>query len=581
MAERDNRVINEIKQRINIVDLISNYVSLKKRGSSYIGLCPFHNEKTGSFNVNPTKGFYHCFGCGESGDIFTFIQKYENVEFFDALKFLAEKAGIELETDERKLEKKSEKDEIYLANGYAVQFYKEKLKESPEGLSYLSRRGVTQEIIDKFSLGFSPDGWNGLTNYLNSKKVKNEIGVKAGLLKQNDKNNVYDMFRNRVMFPIWTSFGKPIGFGGRSMGDEEPKYLNTSETPVFNKGREFYALNFAKESISKLNQVIIVEGYMDVIACHSNGINNAIAVLGTALTKEHIDKISKYTQNIVLCFDADKAGIKAALRSGEMFFAEGIRPRVATTPKGEDPDSFLQSHSQADFLNIIDKAIDLLDFEINVCLEKYDLSKQDDKINALTECCKIVAKEPNAIRRESFLNKLLPLHPNPQSSNAQNDIRDEINKYVVGAPKYVKPAGISKAKEDKYIKTQKMILAGMVGGVFDLNDLLDMDTEDFAEGFNRYLFTYLKESALKGVAPDYEEIENAMREKEYLNNFIELVSIDESLYADSFNELVEVLRFKKNKGNLKRRQELEEKLAQTNNLSKEELEELMLIIRGR
>ncbi len=577
----DKNITSEIKQRINIVDLISSYVTLKKRGKSYIGLCPFHNEKTPSFNVDPSKGFYKCFGCGESGDIFTFIQKYENVEFYDALKILAEKAGIQIETSQRDIEKKSEKDEIYDANRYAIKYFKEKLKESSEGLSYLYRRGVTKEIIEKFSLGFAPEGWNGLTNYLNSQKIKNEIGVKAGLLKQNEKNNVYDMFRNRIMFPIWTSMGKPIGFGGRNMTGEEPKYLNTSETPVFNKGHEFYALNFAKDSINKLKQVIIVEGYMDVIACHSNGIDNAIAVLGTSLTKDHIDKITRYTDNIVLCFDADNAGIKAAVRNGDLFLQEGVRPRVATTPKGEDPDSFLQSHTTAEFLNIIDNALDLLDFEIKICLEKHDLSKEEDKFNALTEACKIVAKESNAIRRETYINKLLTLHPNPQSSNAQNDIRVEINKYVLGTPKTIGTGTISKKQDDKYTLAQKMILAGMCNGVFDLNDLLDMDASDFTEGFNQILFTYLKNSALNGVAPTFSDIENAMSEKGYLNDLVDLVLVDENLYVNSFEELVQVLRFKKNKGNLKRRQELENKLAEEKYLSKEEYDELMKIIRGK
>ena len=577
----DNKITSEIKQRINIVDLISSYVSLKKRGKNYIGLCPFHNEKTPSFNVDPSKGFYKCFGCGESGDIFTFIQKYENVEFYDALKLLAERAGVQLETDENKIAKKSEKDEIYLANGYAIKYFKERLKESHEGLSYLSRRGVTGEIIDKFSLGFAPDAWKGLTNYLNSQNIRNEIGVKAGLLKQSDNNNVYDMFRNRIMFPIWTSMGKPIGFGGRNMGGEEPKYLNTAETSVFNKGREFYALNFAKDSISKNKQVIIVEGYMDVIACHSNGIDNAIAVLGTSLTKDHIDKITRYTDNIVLCFDADNAGIKAALRNGDLFLEAGFRPRVAMTPKGEDPDSFLRSHSPAEFNNIIDNALDLLDFEINICIEKYDISKDEGKVSALIEACKIVAKESNSFRRETYINKLLSLHPNPESANAQNDIRVEINKYVSGIQKTSQAGTFSKKTEDKYSLAQKMILAGMCNGVFDLNDLIDMETSDFAEGFNQELFTYLKNMALNGIAPSFNDIENAMSEKGYINNLIDLVLINDDLYANSFNELVEVLRFKKNKGNLKRRQELESKLSKEKKLSKEEYEELMLIIRGR
>lgn len=574
-------VISEIKKRINIVDLISNYVTLKKRGKSYIGLCPFHNEKTGSFNVNADKGFYKCFGCGESGDIFTFVQKYENVDFYDALKILAEKAGVEITVSQQEKNKKSEKDEIYTANGYAVNFYKNFLKSSPEALSYLSRRGVSPEIAEKFSLGFSPNEWNKLTGLLRSKQIKDEIGIKAGLLRSSDKNTVYDVFRNRVMYPIFTSMGKPIGFGGRNMGGEEPKYLNTPETPVFNKGKEFYGLNFAKESISKKDQAIIVEGYMDVIACHSHGVENAIAVLGTALTKDHIEKITRYTKNIVLCFDADNAGIKAALRSGDLFLYEGITPKVATTPKGEDPDSFLLNNDTSKFYEIIDNAVGLLDFEINVAISSFDLSDNSQKALALSEACKIVAKEPNTFRREVLVSNLVYLHPNSFSSSAELEIRNEVNKYIKSRGQAQTNSAINnKAKYDKYTMVQRIILSGVCGGIYDLDVFDTLEERDFDIGLNRELFVLIKNKYEQNQAPTYSYLENSMRDKNLVSEFIDLINMDEKLFNHPIKDLVDLLLVKRNISNISRKKELEKKLSD-GTLTKEEQAELLTIIRGR
>lgn len=574
-------VISEIKKRINIVDLISNYVTLKKRGKSYIGLCPFHNEKTGSFNVNADKGFYKCFGCGESGDIFTFVQKYENVDFYDALKILAEKAGVEITVSQQEKNKKSEKDEIYIANGYAVSFYKNYLKSSPEALSYLSRRGVSPEIAEKFSLGFSPNEWNKLTGLLRSKQLKDEVGIKAGLLRSSDKNTVYDVFRNRVMYPIFTSMGKPIGFGGRNMGGEDPKYLNTPETPVFNKGKEFYGLNFAKESISKKDQAIIVEGYMDVIACHSHGVENAIAVLGTALTKDHIEKITRYTKNIVLCFDADNAGIKAALRSGDLFLQEGITPKVATTPKGEDPDSFLLNNDTSKFYEIIDNATGLLDFEINVAISSFDLSDNSQKALALSEACKIAAKEPNTFRREVLVSNLVYLHPNSFSSSAELEIRNEVNKYIKSRGRSQTNSAISsKSKFDRYTMVQRIILAGVCCGIYDLDVFDILEEKDFDFGLNRELFVLIKNKYEQNQAPTYSYLENSMRDMNLVSEFIDLINMDEKLFNHPIKDLVDLLLVKRNISNVSRKKELEKKLSD-GTLTKDEQSELLTIIRGR
>lgn len=572
-------IINEIKKRINIVDFISGFVTLRKRGKNYIGLCPFHNEKTGSFNVNGEKGFYKCFGCGEHGDIFSFVEKYENVEFYDALKLLAEKAGVELPASQHEKEKKSEKDGIYLANGYAVMFYKNRLKTCEEALSYLSRRGISPETAEKFCLGYASDSWNELRDCLREKKLYDDFGIKAGLLKKSDKNTVYDVFRNRIMYPIYNSMGKPIGFGGRNMGGEEPKYLNTPETPVFNKGKEFYGLNLAKETISKNNMAIIVEGYMDVIACHSNGIENAIAVLGTALTKEHIEKITRYTKNIVLCFDADNAGIKAALRSGELFLESGISPKVAVTPKGEDPDSFLLKNNASEFLKIIESAVGLLEFEIKVAIGKYNLNDSDQKAEALTEACRIVAKEPNSIKREVLINSLIYLHPNSYSSNAENDIRGLVNSFLT---RKNTAAGetFRRVSEDKYSNAQKIILSGVCNGYYTLDVFDSLYETDFDSGLKRGLFVLIRDKINKNEVPKYSELENYARENDFLSDFYDLIGMDETQFNHSADDLADLLAVKRNLSNFSRKAELEQKFSDRT-LTKEEEEELIRLVRGK
>ncbi|MBQ0104587.1 MAG: DNA primase [Armatimonadetes bacterium] len=578
----DTDVISEIKKRINIVDFISGYVTLRKRGKSYIGLCPFHKEKTGSFNVNADKGFYKCFGCGESGDIFTFLQKYENIEFYEALKILAEKAGVDLPVSSGEKIRKSEKDEIFIANANAVSFFRNSLKSSAAALSYLSRRGISPEIAERFSLGYSPEGWNGLLNYFTEKKIRWEVGEKAGLLKKSEKkqNSYYDVFRDRVMFPIFNSMGKPIGFGGRNMGKEEPKYLNTPETLVFNKGKEFYGLNLAKEAITHSDQAIIVEGYMDVIACHGSGIENAIAVLGTALTDEHIEKITRYTKNIVLCFDADNAGIKAALRSGDLFVKKGISPKIATTPKGEDPDSYLQNHSKADFLKLTDNAVGLFEFEIKICLDRYNLEDKEQQAEALTQACKIIGKEPNAIKREVLIGSLVAHYPNLSANNIEETLRNEVNRNLVSYHSSEKNDRKSVRKFDRYEMAERIIISGMCNGVYDLVIFDSLDENDFSQGINRLLFCEIRNKVFEGKAPVYSELEMTARENNLGEAFYSLIGMDENLFRHPLEKLVDLLLVRKNKKNIQRRKELQNRL-DSGVLTNEEQAELMKLIIGK
>jgi len=577
----DNNVISDIKKRLNIVDIISNYVTLKKRGSRFIGLCPFHQEKTGSFTVDPDKGFYKCFGCGESGDIFTFIQKYENLEFSDTLKLLAEKAGVELEYNQKQGAQKTEKELILSANAYAVNYFKEKLNSSNEALSYLYRRGITKEAIDMFSLGFVPDEWNGLSNYLSSKKIDNSTGIKAGLLVNSDKNTVYDRFRNRIIFPIFNALGKPIAFGGRITEAGEPKYLNSPETLVFNKSKEFYGLNLASKAISKLNQVIIVEGYMDVIACHMAGVTNVIAVLGTALTKDHVDKITRYTKNVVLCFDADSAGIKAALKSGELFLQSDINVKIASTPNGEDPDSFLKNNSSSLFLDIINNSINLLEFEVNNCLKGFNLNSEEERSMAIIEASKIIAKEPSVINRERLIGVLTPLHPNAHTSRAEEHIRSEINRHLKYSNNISNTNNSSpKQRPSKYTLTQKIILAGLCNGKYPLDIFDKIDSSYFSSGFFNSLARILENIYINNTVLTFTDLEELIKNQGFEKDFYDLISIDDNAFNNKIDDLINILITTKNKGNVLRKNELTKKL-EAGQLSTDEYNELLILIRGK
>ncbi|MBV8489350.1 MAG: DNA primase, partial [Candidatus Eremiobacteraeota bacterium] len=372
----DQGVIREIHARVDIASLIGQYVVLKKRGPDLVGLCPFHGEKTPSFHVHPDKGFFKCFGCGEAGDVIAFIQKLENLPFADAVRVLASKAGIELEAENpRAARARSEREAIYEANRVAANYFARVLK-SDAGVAaraYCERRGLSNATIERFTLGFAPDSWDGLTGELERSGVDLAIAAKAGLVKAGQRG-YYDFYRQRLMIPTYATTGEAIAFGGRALGDAEPKYLNTSTTPVYTKGHFLYALNVARRAAQSDRTLIVVEGYLDCIALHQAGFENAVAALGTSFTHEQAVELRKYADYVFLCFDGDTAGNAAATKAvdtaSKAIEHAGSTVRIVLLPPGEDPDSYVRAHGAQGFKTLLTAAKPAIEYKIDAEIER-------------------------------------------------------------------------------------------------------------------------------------------------------------------------------------------------------------------
>jgi len=380
----------EVKKAADIVEVIGQYVELKKRGQNYIGLCPFHSERSPSFTVNQSKQIYHCFGCGRGGDVFTFWMEYHNLDFLQSLKDLAERYNIplpqkrDLYADRKKAELK---EQLFKINDLAGRYFHDILVKSANGKSgrdYFSRRNISKETISQFRLGYAVKRWDGLLNYLKSTNSSLDRASKAGLLVPKNNEEYYDRFRGRIMFPIFDLNHHSIGFGGRILDDSLPKYINTPETPIYHKGYSLYGLDSAFEDIRKSDLAIIVEGYMDMLVLRQHGISNVVASLGTALTSDQIRRLKGYTKNVVVLFDPDDAGRGAALKSFPLFLNEGISAKVVVLPEGEDPDSFVNKHGADAFKKLLKRAAPIFDFYLDQTLANMG-DGVDGQIKALSE----------------------------------------------------------------------------------------------------------------------------------------------------------------------------------------------------
>jgi DNA primase len=382
--------LDEIKSRLDVIDVISEYVPLKKSGQNWKGLCPFHAEKTPSFTVSPSKQIYYCFGCSSGGDIFTFLMKHESLSFQESLTILAKKAGVSLKKTKQTGDT-GEKEALVNVNREAALFYEQCLSRNSSALEYLGKRGVTSDVQKIFSLGFSPKQWDALISHLQRKHYKPEKIKKAGLAVHGTRG-YYDTFRNRIIFPIFNLRGEVIAFGGRVMDDSLPKYLNSPETPVFNKSGILYGLNLAKDEIRKRGFAIFVEGYLDVIAAHKSGFTNTVAPLGTAITREHGQLIKRFTEEIVIVFDGDESGFKAARNGMAVLLESGLNVRVLAMPRGEDPDSFLKKEGEKAFSRLLDNALSLVDFFVKY--RKSGVSQKGDDHFIIREVLQTVSKIP-------------------------------------------------------------------------------------------------------------------------------------------------------------------------------------------
>ncbi|RJR20029.1 MAG: DNA primase [Nitrospiraceae bacterium] len=388
--------LEEIKDRIDIVDLISDYVQLKKAGQNWKGLCPFHAEKTPSFTVSPAKQIFHCFGCGSGGDIFTFLARSENLSFPEVLKILAKRAGVTLKTSPREAAETGEKEPLFNINKDAAWFFEQNLPKHAQAAGYLKGRGISGDIQKRFVLGYAQNSWNSLLNFLGRKGYKPEMVRKAGLATQGPKG-IYDVFRNRIMFPIYDLKGDVIAFGGRAIDNSEPKYLNSPETPVFNKRKILYGINHAKDSIKDTGQALLMEGYLDVITAHTFGFTNAVAPLGTACTQEHGKLIKRFAEEAIIVFDSDEAGNKAAKNSAGILLESGLNVKILSIPGKEDPDSFLRKKGKEAFQALLENPLSVIDF--------FMLQKGDKRIMA-REAIEAISKAPDKILQGTYIKML-------------------------------------------------------------------------------------------------------------------------------------------------------------------------------
>ena len=404
--------ITEIRQRASIVEVISDYVTLKKAGRNHMGLCPFHGEKTPSFTVSEEKGIYHCFGCHTGGSVFNFLMQYDHLTFPEAVERVAKRYGIVVERSERSRGSGAgDREYLYRINEQAAANYQKILFHHPEGrkaLEYLTSRGVDEAAAHKFVLGYAPQGGSGLVQLLRQENVAMDDALRLGLLGQRTPRQYHEKFFARLIFPIANPAGKIVAFGGRVLDNALPKYLNSSETPLFHKGATLYGLYQAKEGIRKSDRVVVVEGYLDVIALAQHEISYSVATLGTALTVDHIRLLSRYTKNVIALFDGDDAGQKAAARSFEVFVEAGLLGRAAFLPKQDDPDTFVRRHGKARLEAILDKAVPLADFFF-LWLERRYGKSLEGKSQIAAEVSRVLGKLNNPLEVDLLVRRAVDL----------------------------------------------------------------------------------------------------------------------------------------------------------------------------
>ncbi len=407
-------LINEVRQQADIVEIISEYVPLERTGKNYKGLCPFHKEKTPSFVVNPDMQLFKCYGCGVGGNVFTFLMQYEKYTFPEAVQTVAQRVGVSLETSslDQTSPQRQRIDTLYRLHTEAAEYFARQLSENDESQyvrDYLSRRGIDQAAARMFLLGYALSAWDDLCKTF-AKKYPRDLLLESGVVIQK-KSGVgeYDRFRERLMIPISDERGRVMAFGGRILGDGEPKYLNSPENPIFHKARTLFGLHQAKEAIRRTGTAIIVEGYFDMIVPYSCGVRNVAATMGTALTEQHLRLLQRYAKKVVLVFDADAAGVKATLRTLDLFLQSGFEARAGVLPQGEDPDSFVRKNGAEAFQHVIDKAPLLLDFIRDRILEQYDLSSIEQQIACASQLLPTIVKIRDIVERDLQLNKTADL----------------------------------------------------------------------------------------------------------------------------------------------------------------------------
>ncbi|WP_035143048.1 DNA primase [Schnuerera ultunensis] len=553
----NDELIEKIHDSSDLVDIVSRYVRLKKTGGNYVGLCPFHSEKTPSFTVSESKQLFHCFGCGEGGDLINFVMKIENLSFIDAVKFLADLQGIPLEENKIDYKLKLEKDILYAINKDAARFYYYNLNNNKRPLRYLQNRNIDKNIINKFGLGYAPDRWESVNNYLIEKGYKEVDIEKAGLIgRRKDNTGYYDRFRNRIIFPIIDFKGRVIGFGGRVLDNSMPKYLNSRDTLIFSKGNNLYGLNLIKKH-SDDEKLILVEGYMDVISLYKNGINYAVASLGTAFTHNQAKLLKRYKREIYICYDSDRAGISATIKALNILGKEGIEPKIIVLPIGQDPDDFINENGLEEFNNLIDRALNHIDYKIFINKQKYNLNNTEDKIKFTKEISKILRDLKSPIEKEVYIDKV-----SRETGVSKEAIQKEVSgrdykgntsfykdKYINGRNRYNKNKimPIKTVLEPAHLTAEKTLIRLMIKNKEYYNVIRSyLGREDFLNYEHNILANiifkeYETNSDLTELAPKLIIDKLGKEENLDYNLIYEIMDIDVDFLPDNKHKLIEDL----------------------------------------
>ncbi len=582
-------IISQILDRANIVEIISGYIPLKQVGRNFKAPCPFHHEKTPSFVVNADKQIFHCFGCGVGGNVVSFVMKQERMEFPEALKFLAEKTGVEIPLEDVKNNQANElRQQILRVNGLSAKYYHQNLLSDKSDLAktareYLKSRGLSLESVVKFQLGLALEDWDGLLKFLRLENFGSSFLEKAGLLTaKNQGGGHYDRFRERIMFPIFNARDQIVAFGARSLDKNNPaKYINSPETPLYTKGNYLYGLNWAKDAIAREDAVIVVEGYMDFITPFTAGVENIVASLGTALTVEQIRLIRRYTKNIVMLFDADPAGQSAMIRSLDLLVEEGMSVKVAALSDGEDPDSFVRKFGKEAFVQSVNDALSLFDFKIKFLMKQNPSGTIESNAKIAGQMLALIAKFDNAIVQTEYLKRLAQI-----LMIAPEALLLEIKKVKPGFVRVAPADAVHKTVDQPIRAVERNLLRLML----EEKDFVALSRRDvmLADLQNRHIrdiVSKIFELFDNGRAPTAPALMNCFEEQEILDMISGIVASEEVIAGDKHKIYRDcTLRLKQKNLKFRRREILEQMEIARNNADHKALEELShafnLLIKG-
>lgn len=549
--------LQELRDRNDITNVVSSYVNLKKAGRLYSGRCPFHNEKTPSFYVYPDTQSFYCFGCGAGGEVITFTKKIENLDYIDAVKLLAQRAGMEMPQDSYDDSMAKLKRRIYEVNRETARFFHNCLM-SPvgnNGLNYLKGRGLSDRTIKRFGLGYAPQGFE-LINHLRDKGFTDYEMIQANVAVKSKNGYTVSRFYDRVIYPIIDLRGNVIAFGGRIMSDQKPKYLNTSDTPVFSKSTQLFALNMAKNINTR--QLILAEGYMDVIALHQAGFQNAVATLGTALTPQQADLIRRYADEVVICYDSDEAGRKASDRAIVFLRNAGLKVRLVTLPNAKDPDEFMKAHGDkgpAMFTVLLERSAGDIDYKLDLLKEKHNIAQAQGRIDYLNEAIKIIAQSANAIERDIYITKLsesLDVQKKAIEQQMQKTVR--IKKYQQTKNDFRNMAENFSARHDKInpekskhlkaTRAEEYIIAFMINNP-DMGQYINskITPDDFVTSFNRGVYKIVSECLISGKDISLTSLSQSFDDEEigYITAYVSTV-LPETLHKQALDQCLNVLK---------------------------------------